>query len=188
MKILVSSGQLSLLKNWKKLFDINENFDFPQLDLDFLRYYTCGTYQLKMSESYAKANLYENQNEFELQVPRSKTYGRKRSDPANFPRFPEAGFRNRFRAPVPIDFRQIPGIRTLLTYPFVVSRAVSVCDSGVSWRWPDPSSVPFRSGTDTEARIRPFPSGSSRCNNSTNTGQSRKTSGAKLTLGYLANQ
>ena len=42
------------------------------------------------------------------QEPRSKTYGRKRPDPANFPRFPEAGFRKRFRAPVPIDFRQIP--------------------------------------------------------------------------------
>ena len=40
-------------------------------------------------------------------LPRSKTYGRKRPDPANFPRFPEAKFRNRFRAPVPIDFRQI---------------------------------------------------------------------------------
>ena len=39
--------------------------------------------------------------------PSSKTYGRKRSDPANFQRFPEAGFGNRFRAPVPIDFRQI---------------------------------------------------------------------------------
>ena len=40
-------------------------------------------------------------------LPRSKTYGRKRSDPANFQRFPEAGFGNRFRAPVPIDFRHI---------------------------------------------------------------------------------
>ena len=80
------------------------------------------------------------------------------------------------------------GIRTLLTYPFVVSRAVPICGSAVSWPWPDPSSVPFRSGTDTEARIRPFPSGSSRCNNSTNTGQSSKSTGAKLTLRYLANQ
>ena len=63
MEILVSSGQLSLRKNWKKLFDIDENFDFPLLDLDFLRNYTC---QLKISESYAKAHLYEN--EFEIQV------------------------------------------------------------------------------------------------------------------------
>ena len=68
MEILVSSGQLSLRKNWKKLFDIDENFDFPQFDLDFLRNYTCGTYQLKISESYAKAHLYENENEFEIQI------------------------------------------------------------------------------------------------------------------------
>ena len=48
--------------------DINNNINFPELDLDFLRDYTCGTYQLKQSEAYAKAHLYEHDNEFELQI------------------------------------------------------------------------------------------------------------------------
>ncbi|CAF3356926.1 unnamed protein product [Rotaria sp. Silwood2] len=68
IETLVSSGQLSLRKNGIKLFELRENFNFPHLDLDFLRNYTCGTYQLKMSEPYAKAHLYENENEFELQM------------------------------------------------------------------------------------------------------------------------
>ena len=78
------------------------------------------------------------------------------------------------------------GIQTLLTYSFVVSQAVSVCSSGVSQRLPDPSSVPFRSGMDIEARSRPLPSGSSRFKYSTNTAQSSKSTAAKLTLRYLA--
>ena len=68
IKELISSGQLSLRKNWFELFDVLENVDFPHLDLDFLRHYTCGAYQLKMSEPYAKAHLYENDKEFELQI------------------------------------------------------------------------------------------------------------------------
>ena len=61
-----------------------------------------------------------------------------RPDPANFPQFPEAGFRNRFRAPVPIDFRQIPSIQTLIMYPFVVSQAVPVSpnDDRIQARFP----------------------------------------------------
>ena len=61
-------GQRSLRKNWFELFDVLENVDFPHSDLDFLRHYTCGAYQLKMSEPYAKAHLYENDKEFELQI------------------------------------------------------------------------------------------------------------------------
>ena len=45
-----------------------ENFDFPHLDLGFLRHYTCGTHQMKMSEPYEKAHLYENENQFEIQI------------------------------------------------------------------------------------------------------------------------
>ena len=48
--------------------DMDSNFDSPQLDLDFLRDYTCGTYQIKQSQSYAKAHLYKHDNEFELQI------------------------------------------------------------------------------------------------------------------------
>ena len=68
IKELISSGQLSLRKNWFELFDVLENVGFPHLDLDFLRHYTCGAYQLNMSESYAKAHLYEDDKEFELQI------------------------------------------------------------------------------------------------------------------------
>ena len=68
IKELISSGQLSLRKNWFELFDVLENVDFPHLDLDFLRHYTCGAYQLKMSEPYANTHLYENDKEFELQI------------------------------------------------------------------------------------------------------------------------
>ena len=64
---LVPSGQLSLWK-WINLFDVRENFDSPDLDLDFLRHYTCGTYQLKMNGPYAKAYLYENENKFYIQI------------------------------------------------------------------------------------------------------------------------
>ena len=48
--------------------DMDNNFDFSQLDLDFLRDYTCGTCQIKQSKSYAKAHLYEHDNESELQI------------------------------------------------------------------------------------------------------------------------
>ncbi len=65
---LISGGQLSLRRKWITLMHMDNNFDFPQLDLDFLRDYTCGTYQIKQSASYAKAHLYEHDNEFELQI------------------------------------------------------------------------------------------------------------------------
>ena len=68
IKELISSGQLSLRKHWFELSDVLENVDFPHLDVDFLRHYTCVAYQLKMSEPYAKAHLYENDKEFELQI------------------------------------------------------------------------------------------------------------------------
>ncbi|CAF1060022.1 unnamed protein product [Rotaria magnacalcarata] len=68
IETLVSSVQLLVRKNCIKIFDIRENFDFPHLDLDFLRNYTFVTYQLKMSKPYAKANLFENENELELQM------------------------------------------------------------------------------------------------------------------------
>ena len=48
--------------------DINNTIDYLELDLDFLREYTCGTYQIKQSKSYATAHLYEHDNEFELQI------------------------------------------------------------------------------------------------------------------------
>ena len=65
---LVSNNELSLRKKWITLMTMDNNFDFPKLDLDFLRAYTCGTYQLKQSKAYAKAHLYEHDNEFELQI------------------------------------------------------------------------------------------------------------------------
>ena len=55
-----------------------------------------------------RSSRFDSAHKVKLLFSRSKTYDRKISGPANFPRFPEAGFRNRFRAPVPIDFRQIP--------------------------------------------------------------------------------
>ncbi|CAF1288129.1 unnamed protein product [Adineta ricciae] len=48
--------------------DINNTIDFPELDLDFLREYTCETYQMKQSKAYAKAHFYEHDNKFELQI------------------------------------------------------------------------------------------------------------------------
>ncbi|CAF5195043.1 unnamed protein product [Rotaria magnacalcarata] len=64
----VNNGILSLRKKWIPLLNIDNNFNFPVLDIDFLRDYTCGTYQIKQSEAYAKAHLHENDNEFELQI------------------------------------------------------------------------------------------------------------------------
>jgi hypothetical protein len=48
--------------------NMDNNFGFSELDLDFLRNYTCDTYQLKQSKAYAKARLYEHDNEFGLQI------------------------------------------------------------------------------------------------------------------------
>ncbi|CAF4476634.1 unnamed protein product [Rotaria socialis] len=64
----VNNGILSLRKKWIPLLNIDNNFNFPVLDVDFLRDYTCGTYQIKQSEAYAKAHLHEYDNEFELQI------------------------------------------------------------------------------------------------------------------------
>jgi len=65
---LVSSNQLSMRKKWITLVDINSDLNFPHLSLDFLRRYTCGTYQIKQSKAYAKAHLYENDEEFALEL------------------------------------------------------------------------------------------------------------------------
>ena len=48
--------------------DNNSNSNFPHLPLDFLRRYTCGTYQIKQSKAYAKVHLYENDKEFALEL------------------------------------------------------------------------------------------------------------------------
>ena len=68
---LISNGDLSLRKNWKNIFDIAFEFDFPNLTLDFLREYTCGVYQIQQSSSYAKAHLYDHDREFEFQLSSS---------------------------------------------------------------------------------------------------------------------
>ncbi len=65
---LISSNQLSMRKKWIILIDIDTDFKFPRLSLDFLRQYTCGTYQIKQSKAYAKAHLYENDEEFALEL------------------------------------------------------------------------------------------------------------------------
>jgi len=43
----VFNGQISLRKKWITLTNMDNSFDFPELDLNFLLDYTCGTYQLK---------------------------------------------------------------------------------------------------------------------------------------------
>ena len=65
---LVSSNQLSMRKKWIKLVDSNSDSNFLHLSLDFLRQYTCGTYQIKQSKAYAKAYLYENDEKFALEL------------------------------------------------------------------------------------------------------------------------
>ncbi|CAF4115827.1 unnamed protein product [Rotaria sp. Silwood2] len=68
---LISNGDLSLRKNWTSLLDIELDFYFPYLTLDFLREYTCGVYQIKQSPAYAKAHLYDHDGEFEFQLSSS---------------------------------------------------------------------------------------------------------------------
>jgi hypothetical protein len=65
---LIFNGDLSLRKNWIKINDIETNFDFPCLTLDYLRQYTCGVYQIKQTSAYAKAHLYDNNGQFEFQL------------------------------------------------------------------------------------------------------------------------
>lgn len=65
---LIINGDLSLRKNWKNVLDVEMDFDFPYLTLDYLRQYTCGVYQIKQSSSYAKAHLYAHDGEFEFQL------------------------------------------------------------------------------------------------------------------------
>ena len=65
---LISNNQLSMRTKWIKLLDSNSDLNFPHLSLDFLRQYTCGTYQIKQSKAYAKAHLYENDQEFALEL------------------------------------------------------------------------------------------------------------------------
>jgi hypothetical protein len=68
---LIINGDLSLRKNWKNILDIEVDFNFPYLTLDFLREYTCGIYQIKQSSSYAKAHLFDNDGQFEFQISSS---------------------------------------------------------------------------------------------------------------------
>ena len=51
--------------------DIKAELKFPILSLDFLRKYTCRTYQIKQSQGYAKQHLYDNEQEFTLELSRS---------------------------------------------------------------------------------------------------------------------
>ena len=68
---LVSSNQLSMRKTWIKLFVSNGDLNFPHLCFDFLRQYTCTTYQIKQTKAYAKAHLYENDGGFMLELSAS---------------------------------------------------------------------------------------------------------------------
>ena len=68
---LISNGDLSLPKHWKSVMDIEHDFNFPNLTLDFLREYICGIYQIKQCSSYAKAHLFYNDDQFEFQVSSS---------------------------------------------------------------------------------------------------------------------
>jgi hypothetical protein len=68
---LITNGDLSLRKNWKNILDLELDFNFPYLTLDFLREYTCGVYQIKQSSSYAKVHLYDNDGQFEYQLSSS---------------------------------------------------------------------------------------------------------------------
>ncbi|CAF4102603.1 unnamed protein product, partial [Rotaria sp. Silwood1] len=65
---LIINGDLSLRKQWNNIYDIEPDFNFPYLTLDFLREYTCGIYQIKQSSSYAKAHLFNNDDQFEFQL------------------------------------------------------------------------------------------------------------------------
>jgi hypothetical protein len=51
-----------------KLSYLPDDFELPLLDLDYLHNYACGTYQLNWSSAYAEAYVYENGNDFELQM------------------------------------------------------------------------------------------------------------------------
>ena len=65
---LISSDKLSMRKKWAALTDLDNDLNFSRLTLEFLREYTCGTYQIKQSKAYAKAHLYENDEEFALEL------------------------------------------------------------------------------------------------------------------------
>ena len=124
-----------------------------------------------------------------IDYPRSKTYGRKRSDPANFPAISGS------RIPKSVPASGFWLISGKFRYPGLINVSVCRFPSGSGLRFPvspDDDRIqarfPSDPGTYTEVTIRPFPSGFSRYNNSTNTGQSSKSTGAKLTLRYLANQ
>ena len=65
---LIINGDLSLRTQWKNMHDIEPDFNFSYLTLDFLREYTCGIYQIKQSSSYVKAHLFNNDDQFEFQL------------------------------------------------------------------------------------------------------------------------
>ncbi|CAF4459059.1 unnamed protein product [Didymodactylos carnosus] len=54
----ITSLRLSLRKKWIPMKGCA--IDFPQLSLEYLRHFTCGSYQLKQSKSYAKSHLDKN--------------------------------------------------------------------------------------------------------------------------------
>ena len=68
---LISNNQLSMRKNLIPLMGIKAELKFPILSLDFLRKYTCGTYQIKQSQDYAKQHMYDNEQEFTLELSQS---------------------------------------------------------------------------------------------------------------------
>ena len=51
--------------------DIKAELKFPILSLDFLPKYTYGTYQIKQSQDYAKQHMYNNEQEFTLELSQS---------------------------------------------------------------------------------------------------------------------
>ena len=68
---LISNNQLSMRKNCIPLMDSKAELKFPILSLDFLRKYTCGTYQTKQSQGYAKQHMYDNEQEFTPELSQS---------------------------------------------------------------------------------------------------------------------
>ncbi|CAF1548443.1 unnamed protein product, partial [Didymodactylos carnosus] len=65
LKQQINSSELSFRRKWIKMTDTD--IKFPQLSLDFLREYTCGSYQLKQNKAYAKSYLDEH-GSFEVEI------------------------------------------------------------------------------------------------------------------------
>ncbi|CAF1496663.1 unnamed protein product, partial [Didymodactylos carnosus] len=65
----ISSLRLSLREKWISMKGCG--IDFPQLSLEYLRPFTCGSYQLKESKAYAKSHLDEN-GDFDVELSPAK--------------------------------------------------------------------------------------------------------------------